>query len=159
MQVRAPGRDSLPEVKTGGPYYSQVTPGYFEAIGTKIVRGRSFIPSDRAGSPRVAVISETMARLYFPGEDPLGRCVMLGDAPGCYEIVGVAKEARHSAAVEDPYLHVYMPLGQWDIQPITALFVKARGDPTRFIGPVRREMQALAPRSALRERDAAGRPG
>ena len=145
MQVRVPGRDSLPQVKTGGPYYSQVTAGYFEAIGTTIVRGRSFTPSDRPGSPRVAVISETMARLYFPGEDPLGRCVMLGDAPGCYEIVGVAKEARHFAAVEDSYLHVYIPLGQWDVEPITALFVRARGDPRLLIEPVRREMQALAP--------------
>src|SRR3989442_1608594 len=63
--VSVPGRDSIPQLKAGGPYYQQVTPGYFAAMGTP-VRGRAFTPADR-GTP-VAIGNETMGRLLWPPE-------------------------------------------------------------------------------------------
>ncbi len=145
MWVKVPGRDSLPRLSGGGPYYSVVTPGYFAAVGTEIVRGRGFTESDRAGATNVVVISENMARLVWPRSNPIGQCVTLGDAPDCYEIAGVAKDARRFAVVEQPAMHVYIPFGQWTPATITALFVRTHGDPESLLAPVRNEMQGFEP--------------
>ena len=145
MSVQVPGRDSMPRLNTGGPYYSMVTPGYFETVGTDILRGRGFTASDRAGSARVVVVSATLAKLGWPDEDPLGRCVLLGSDTECYEVVGVAEDARRFRAVEEPFMHVYVPMGQWGERAITALFIRASRDPESLITPVRREMQGLEP--------------
>ena len=145
MSVKIPGRDSLPRLGTRGPYYSIVTPGYFKTIGTRIIQGRAFTEVDGAGSPRVVVISETMARVLWPAGGALGKCVVLGDQPQCREVIGVAQDARRFGVVEDPYMHVYVPWGQWGGRAISALFVRPRGDPEALIAPVRKELQSLEP--------------
>ncbi len=145
MSVTVPRRDSVPQLPGGGPYYSQVTPGYFEATGTEIVRGRGFREADGAGSSKVTVISQTTAKLLWPGQDPVGHCVKLGSARDCYQVVGVAKDAARFSAVEPSAMYLYVPMGQWEPQAITALFVRARGDPDALVSTVRREMQGLAP--------------
>ena len=72
-----------------------VLPGYFEAVGMPLVAGRDFTTSDRADTPRVAVVNETLARTFFPGEDPLGRRLVIDDDPPVtYEVVGVVADAR-----------------------------------------------------------------
>ncbi|MBI2616493.1 MAG: ABC transporter permease, partial [Gemmatimonadetes bacterium] len=124
-----PGRDSLPELPGGGPYTSMVTPGYFETIGTEITRGRGFTAADGVSPPRVAVISETWARMIWPDEDPVGQCVRLSTGPQCAEVVGIAEDVRRFAVVEEPHRHLYVPMGQRSDQAITGLLVRARGDP------------------------------
>ena len=64
VRVRVPGRDSMPRVKDGGPYIGEVTPRYFETMGMHLVQGRGFTDGDHATAHRVAVINETMARLW-----------------------------------------------------------------------------------------------
>src|SRR5262249_20390752 len=56
-ELKIPGRDSIPSVRTGGPYVSAVTPDYFRTMGSAIRRGRGFAESDNAGSQRVAVVN------------------------------------------------------------------------------------------------------
>ena len=83
-------------------YHRLVTPGYFQDAGVRILRGRALEETDRAGGPRVAVVSETLARKMWPGQDPLGRELKRGrlndPRPG-YVVVGVAADTR---AVLDP---------------------------------------------------------
>jgi predicted permease len=142
MSVHVPGRDSIPRLPSGGPYFQQVTPGYFAATGTP-VRGRAFTPADRAGS--VAIVNETMARLLWPGENAIGKCLVPGDAKICAEVIGVVPDARRFNAVEDPSMMLYVPFsGDWD-GFITALVVRARGRPEDWIRPIRATIQETAP--------------
>src|SRR5262249_32906477 len=61
--------------------YYKVSPGYFRALGINVTQGRSFTARDAASSPRVAIISETLAKRYYPGVDAVGRRINIGDAP------------------------------------------------------------------------------
>ncbi len=140
--VSVPGRDSIPQLPSGGPYYQQVTPGYFAAIGTP-VRGRAFTSADRAGS--VAIVNETMARLLWPGENAIGKCFVPGDAKTCAEVIGVVTDARRFNAVEDVSMVYYVPFSGDSSQDLTALVVRARGRPEDWIAPVRSAIQETAP--------------
>src|SRR5438128_9178859 len=138
--VSVPGRDSIPQLKAGGPYCQRVTSGYFAAMGTP-VHGRAFTPADR-GAP-VAIVNETMARLLWPGEAAIGKC-FVGSDKRCAEIVGVVPDARRFNAVEEASLHFYVPLTPDSSEFITALVVRARGRPQDFVAPVRAAMQQTA---------------
>jgi putative ABC transport system permease protein len=72
--------------------YDACTPGFFRAMGIPLRRGRFFEPGDLAGTRRVAIINETLARTCFPHEDPIGRQVLFGK--DAYEIVGVVGDVR-----------------------------------------------------------------
>ena len=138
--VSVPGRDSIPHLKSGGPYCQWVTPGYFAAVGTP-VHGRAFTPADR-GAP-VAIINETMARLLWPGQPAIGKC-FIGSDKRCAEIVGVVPDARRFNAVEDESMHFYVPLTADSSEFITALVMRARGRPEDVVAPVRAAMQQTA---------------
>jgi predicted permease len=76
--------------------WDRVTPGYFDVIGTPIVKGRGVSQEDTAGSRRVAVINEAFARKFFRNEDPLGRHFgQSAGASGQFEVIGVVKDARY----------------------------------------------------------------
>ena len=139
--VSVPGRDSIPRLPSGGPYYQQVTPGYFAAIGTP-VRGRAFTSADRAGS--VAIVNETMSRLLWPGENAIGKCFVAGEKT-CVEVIGVVPDARRFSAVEDASMIFYVPFSGNSDQYITALVARTRGRPEDWIGPIRSAIQETAP--------------
>src|SRR5437867_2834482 len=142
VSVSVPGRDSIPQLSGGGPYFQQVTPGYFAAIGTP-VRGRAFTAADRAGS--VAIVNETMARVLWPGETAIGKCFVAGDEKTCAEVIGVVPDARRFQAVEDATMHFYVPFSANSNGYITALVVRAHIRPEDLIGPVRSAIQETAP--------------
>src|SRR5216117_111896 len=139
--VSVPGRDSIPQLKAGGPYCQRVTAGYFAAMGTP-VHGRAFTPADR-GSP-VAIVNETMARLLWPGESAIGKCFLVGSDKRCAGIIGVVPDARRFNAVEDASMHFYVPFTDDSSEFITALVVRARGRPQDLVAPVRAAMQETA---------------
>jgi predicted permease len=140
--VSVPGRDSIPQLNTGGPYCQRVTPGYFAAMGTP-VRGRAFTPADRAGS--VAIVNETMARLLWSGENAIGKCFVAAADKTCAEVIGVVPDARRFNAVEDVSMHYYVPFsGDSDGFFITALVIRPRGRPEDWIAPVRAAIQETA---------------
>lgn len=76
-----------------------VSPGYFATMGIPILRGRAFTAEDTASSQPVAIIDTTLARLYWPGQDPVGRQIRHGDDEPWATIVGVAGAVRHSQVV------------------------------------------------------------
>src|SRR5690606_15108544 len=126
-----PGRpeDDAPIV---GRHY--VAPDHLRTLGIPLLRGRSLTSSDRAGAPRVALVSETAARLLWPGEDPIGKRVWFGSGGGfaspdsLTEIVGVVADVRYAAPGEDPVPDVYTSYLQFTF-PETMVMVRAAADP------------------------------
>ena len=112
LRIRVPGFDTLPQAK--GVLVTAVTPGYFETVGTKIVRGRAFAAGEGAGTEPVVIINHAMADAIWPGADPVGRCVVLvgvaGDA--CARVVGVARDVHHMSLKEPALPQCYFPWGQ-----------------------------------------------
>jgi predicted permease len=133
-ELRIPGRDSLPRLPGGGPYFQDVTPGYLETVGLEVLRGRGLEPGDDAGAPRVAVISELMASTLWPDEDPLGQCLMVEDATECTSVVGVVEHASRGGLQDAPFMVYYLPLEQRAGRRLNALYVRVAGDPARLVG-------------------------
>src|SRR5262249_41856672 len=125
--------------------YYQVSPDYFRALGINVMIGRSFTRSDAAGSPRVAIISETLAKQYFPGVDPVGRRINIGNAPDTWrEIVGVVPDVRHYSLDSSTPLQIYDPLWQSPTGFVT-LAVRTSGAPLGMSTAVRSEGLAVDP--------------
>jgi len=97
VTITVEGRPTLAFVDQLAAWYRQTTPGYFDAMGMRIVRGRGLNPRDRADSMKVVVVNETLARRFFPGEDPIGQRLKAG-GPDSEEpwrtIVGIAGDVR-----------------------------------------------------------------
>ncbi|HQR31830.1 MAG TPA: ABC transporter permease [Blastocatellia bacterium] len=118
---------------------------YFRTIGTPLVRGRDFTPQDSANAPAVAIINETLARRFFPNEDPIGKRVRIGDPVSNaqpYEIVGIAKDTLITSIAEAPRAATYRPLAQQHSSRIT-LVVHTTGNPQALFPALRHEVQAL----------------
>jgi len=114
--VSVPGRPMNghePEVD-----FNVVGARYFDAMGLRLMLGRGFVPEDSSSSKRVAVINETMARIYFPGESPLGRSFTLGSGgprdPEWQDlkVVGVMKDAKYMDLQEKPRPAAFFPHSQ-----------------------------------------------
>jgi len=88
-------------------------PGYLAVVGTKVIRGRDFTADDRFGAPPVMIVSEELARRFWPSRSPFGECFRIerADAP-CYSVVGIAENAHSFHVVEDPKAVFYVPLDQ-----------------------------------------------
>jgi putative ABC transport system permease protein len=89
---------------------SLVSPGYFRVMGIPILRGREFTAQDRRDTPLAAVISETLARQYFPGQDPMGQRFRWGGA--LFTIIGIAGDVHISALDADPPPMIYNSMFQ-----------------------------------------------
>jgi predicted permease len=121
-----------------------VDAGYFETLGTPIVRGRGFTEQDREGARRVAVVNETMARRYWPGGDATGHRIRLGEAGPSLDVVGVARDGKYGFIGEDPRPYFFLPLAQNYSSPIT-MIVRSAADPKVLAGMLEREVSALDP--------------
>lgn len=142
-----PGRSRLPVTKDGGPYLVQVTPDYFVTAGTRILRGRAFTAADRDGTARVAIVSETMAKLIWPAEDAIGKCIKIGsDTTPCSNVVGIAHDARRQALESIPVMQYYVPLDQHQAR-MGDLSVLARttGEPDKLVASLRQTMASTVP--------------
>ncbi len=135
-----PGKQPPPGHDTFDIRYTMVGPDYFRVMGTHILHGRGIGTEDRPDSAPVAVISESMARSLWPGENPLGRTIRMGRArPIDREIVGVAEDIRISGLYEAPEPYVYVPYAQ-NQQGFGLLLVEMAGDPASVIPAARRRI-------------------
>ena len=120
-----------------------VSGDYFGAMQIPLRRGRVFDATDRSGSQPVVVINETMARRFWPDEDPVGRRIMLGRASlnDWVTIVGVVGDVRFRALSQPATNEVYRPLAQqW--QSSAFVVVRTSGDPMAAMGAIRRVIRA-----------------
>ncbi len=133
--------------------YQTATPGYFAAMGTRILRGRAFTAEDganaqdRANVPKVVVVSEAMARVLWPGQEALGQCVRIGrDTMPCTTVIGIAEDAVQSSLLDDDTrFRFYLPLDQYYPENGHTLLLRMRTDPVHDVERVRRELQAVMP--------------
>ena len=133
-----------------GPWgdFRVVTPGYFEAMGIPVIKGRSFDETDvRDGRP-VAIVDEVMVKKYWPGQDPIGKRVGYGQDslgnPRWFDVVGVVGHVMQNSPRDDEHTQLYRPLAQ-AIQNQIGFAVKTRGDPGAMVQPVRRLVLSLDP--------------
>lgn len=104
-----------------------IEPGYFRTLGMRIVAGRDFNGADRSGSVQVAVVNQTMARLYWPGADPINQCLYGPDDPKhrcSLRVVGVVSDAKLSSVIEPPQPYVFTPVDQ--LPPVIPLILNVR---------------------------------
>jgi predicted permease len=144
MRVRVPGRDSLPRIADGGPYYTAATTDYFKVMGMRILRGRGFEPGDQEGS-RVVIVNESMAKLWWPGRDALGQCMTIGaDTMPCSRVVGIVENPRRQSVIEDMTLQYFIPLphGQTNSR---VLVLRSQTDPTKAAERIRMALQRADP--------------
>ncbi len=109
------GNPPLPPGESTTADYSTVSPGYFHVMRIPLLRGRLFSEQDSPSSPNVAIISETLARRYFPNENPIGRQMRFGFPPNgnvSRQIVGVVGDVRDVALSQEPGPMMYVPFAQ-----------------------------------------------
>jgi predicted permease len=147
--ISIPGRDSIVLPPSGPPRVNAVTPEFFATMGTRLIAGRGFTSTDRRGAPMVGIISETMARLLWPGRSALGERVCISElqAKPCFEIIGVAQDARWQTLGEEPGMQMYFPLSQNPATiPLRVLHLRIAGDPAPVIRRVQDLVRQVAPR-------------
>ena len=145
-RIVVPGIDSV--ARLGEFTYQQGTTDYFQTMGTRIVKGRGFSPEDRANAPPIVVVSESMANVLWPGVDPLGKCIRIGDGKTCTTVVGVAEDAAHNTITDEQRYRYYLPIEQFRPQNGYAVVMRMRGDPTLAVERVRAALQTVMPGQA-----------
>ena len=145
--LHVPGVDSVRKL---GRFELQIaSPEYFATTGTRVLRGRAITGDDRAGAPRVAIVSEAMANALWPGRDAIGQCIHVSDGSAsspCRTVIGIAENIKTRSLIGDPEFHYYLPAAQFSTPP--SLLVRVNGDGADHAETIRRRLQALMPGSA-----------
>ena len=144
--IAVPGIDSVERL--GNFRLNGVGPGYFEATGTRILRGRSLANTDRRGTPLVMVVSDSMARTLWPGRDAIGQCVKVGGPTSpCSEVVGVAENVHQYEIRQESSLQYWFPESQEQGNNSGAfgVLVRVDGDPARLAPVLRRALLPSLP--------------
>lgn len=116
---------------------------YFETMGIPFSRGRDFTPAE-SRKQGVLIINETMARQLWPGQDPLGRQIDIGEW-GDFPVIGVVKTGKYRSLGEDPRPLVYLPI---EAMPMATLVARTSGDPGSLLEPMRKSIQEVEPNLA-----------
>jgi putative ABC transport system permease protein len=129
--------------------HRQVSADYLKCIGTPLIRGRHFDATDTERSMPVVIINQTLARKYWPGENPVGRRLAIDYQPDRWlTIVGVVGDVRQMGLDVPPRPEMYIPYRQIDTQPWFGprdLAVRTAGDPMDLVGDIKRIVYAVDP--------------
>ena len=120
------------------------TPEYFRTLGIPVMKGRGLTDADRTGAPLAAVINQTMARRFWPNEDPVGRRVRLRLGPNgpAVVVVGVVGDIRHHGLETEPKPELYVPYAQAGVQGMT-IVIRTAVPPDRLVSAIRQQVWAL----------------
>lgn len=148
--LRASSTDSFPTVPEGGPYTYAGTEGFVETAGLRVVRGRTFEPSEYdLGAAPAVMVSRSLAEGVWPGMDPLDECIVLREGPvelggpePCRPVVGVYEDIKRSITDRTSW-SVLWP------HPVEAgglrgMLLRASGDPAALAGAVRERVAAVS---------------
>ena len=134
-----------------GAGFQMVTPGYYDTLGIRIVKGRGFDMHDTAQSPRVAMVNEKFANRFFPGVDPVGQRIEVNELisdtrmglPIEWQIVGVFHTVRNDG-LRDDYPEIDVPFWQSPL-PHASIVVKTDGDPDSMVKSIAAAVNAVEP--------------
>ncbi len=134
---RQPGEDTTFQ-------YSNISPGYFTVMKIPLVAGRDFTDQDDEKAPAAAIVNETMAKRFWPGQDPVGR--KFRENGRVTTVVGVAKSGKYRSLNEPPRCFYYRPYRQvlWDLS--LGICLRTVGDPAMLAGVLQQEIHKLDPR-------------
>ncbi|HLZ13021.1 MAG TPA: ABC transporter permease [Candidatus Acidoferrum sp.] len=142
--VHGPGETPYPERYI-------VSPGYFSAIGIRLVKGRLLSESDTDSSPLVALVSQTAARRWWPGQDPIGKHIMPpgfdSNRPPWRTVVGVVQDVKQAGLDAPATAQIYLPHSQYATGSLT-LVVHSSVAPLSLTSPVRQQLLAIDPEIA-----------
>jgi putative ABC transport system permease protein len=136
-----PESDNIDQPMVG---VNSVSPDFFKTLRISLLKGRQFNDADRAGAPRVAIISQSAAERFFPGEEPLGKRIQVSitDDKDPIEIVGLVGNVKYGRLEEVGAPAVYLPY----LQPgdsSSVLIVRSNVAPSSLVAAIRREVLAL----------------
>jgi predicted permease len=139
----------LPDGSVQRAPFATVTPGYFATAGLRLVGGRAFSHEDRASTPPVAVINQTLARQLFGDGNAVGRRFRLDPGKASLEVVGVLRDVRSGGLRGETQPLAYLPAAQSDLF-LGSLEVRTTGDPARVGDQVRRTVLDIQPNLPVR---------
>ncbi|MGB6686868.1 MAG: ABC transporter permease [Terracidiphilus sp.] len=137
-----PKEDTTPEAD--GRF---VTPGYFKAMGISLIRGRYFDSRDSDTAPKVAIVDESLAQLYWPNQDPVGKRIHFGGGTSNVQwitVVGVVRHVRNRTLEARSRIETYFPEDQVAVSAMT-LTVLASGNPMSLAPTIQREVNSIDP--------------
>jgi len=130
------------------PFIRVVSDGYFEAAGIPLRLGREFTETDRASSERVVVVNETLARILWPGQNPLGQAIT---TDGGRRVVGVVADVRHAALETAGGPEMYLPMRQTADYAAMQLVVRTALLPDSLAAGIRTALRPIDPNLPVRE--------
>jgi putative ABC transport system permease protein len=131
-----------------------VLPGYFEAMRTPLIAGRTFNETDNAPTRNVAIIDQYFANKAFPGESAVGKRILIrirGPQPEWVEIIGVVAHQRNSSLAEFGREQIYLTDGYLNYGAVNRWAIRTSGDPSHLGGMVRAELAKLDPQLLVNE--------
>jgi putative ABC transport system permease protein len=155
--IEAPGQPA-PPVKDRTVWFNGVSPGWFKTYGVKLVAGRDFSAADRDGSAGVAIVNQALAKMFFPGRNPIGLTIRQtwegssSDRRLPRQIVGVVGDAAYHSIRETAPPTLYLPFDQSEARtwPRVSLTVRsAAGDPAQASRAVTSALTTVAPSASL----------
>jgi predicted permease len=144
-QFRVEGQDQGVEETLPVTLITIVSPGYFDVLGLRLLRGRTLTKDDNDAAPRAGVINETFARRYFPTDDPVGKRIA-GGSGEWRTVVGVVSDARNRGMESDVMPELFVPARQNSgVMNQLHLLTRTRGDALAMLPTVRATVKGLDP--------------
>jgi predicted permease len=144
MGISIEGRPVSPDQNLAVDF-NEAGPGYHELLGIPMVMGRSFDERDSAGTGPVAVINEAFARMFFDGQDPIGKRIRNGADQPWIEIIGVAKDYKLQKLTEPPPPHIDLPSSQSRYGQYGSVLLRTVTDPTLLLRPATQLVHEIDP--------------
>jgi putative ABC transport system permease protein len=141
-EVVIPGYVAPSGKETWDIKYNAIAPGYLQTVGTSLLRGRDFHRGDHAASQPVMLISDAMARQFWPNEDPVGKSLRVTATDR--QIVGIVKDIKINRLQESNEPYIYLPFAQAPSGE-TTLVIETTGDPRTLVSAVRQEIRRTGP--------------
>lgn len=121
-----------------------ISPQWFRTMQVPMLGGRGFTAADDAQAPKVVIANEAFARRFWPGENPVGKHVLVGRGPQLSEVIGIATNIRNKGLAEEPQAQLYLPFAQLPWGDMN-LLVRTVVPPLSMAQPVRAQIAAVDP--------------
>jgi putative ABC transport system permease protein len=120
-----------------------VSPGYFKTLGISLIKGRDFSDRDKSDAPAAAIINNDLARIYFPGEDPIGKRITFDDGQSWMSIVGIIGDVKQLGLDSNAKPEVYFPYLQVTSPRMSIVVRTTTSNPLSLIAAMKSQMQTI----------------